>query len=140
MYRWRVELDFFKGAIHAEGDSNCFWGLLPVSFVVAQTPQPTCKDCPATYIPKQELDAYIERAIANNLLDQQVRAVDIGKINVDIGIVYRGKLMEPAPDSAAEHDKVSELYHIIDGSGTLVTAPIWSTRSQDRPTRIPSNS
>ena len=34
-----------------------------------------------------------------------------------------GKLTAPAPDSVAEHDLVSEVYHIIDGSATLVTGP-----------------
>ena len=29
----------------------------------------------------------------------------------------------PAPESVAEHDLVSEVYHIIDGSATLVTGP-----------------
>jgi hypothetical protein len=38
-------------------------------------------------------------------------------------MVYRGKLDAPAPDSVAEHDLVSEVYHIIDGSGTLVLGP-----------------
>ena len=56
-------------------------------------------------------------------MDQQTRAVDIGKANIGIGVVYRGKLTAPAPDSVAEHDQVSEVYHIIDGSATLVTGP-----------------
>jgi mannose-6-phosphate isomerase-like protein (cupin superfamily) len=37
--------------------------------------------------------------------------------------VYRGKLDVPAPNSVAEHDLVSEVYHVIDGSGTLVLSP-----------------
>jgi hypothetical protein len=37
--------------------------------------------------------------------------------------VYRGKLDIPAPNSVAEHDLVSEVYHVIDGSGTLVLGP-----------------
>jgi mannose-6-phosphate isomerase-like protein (cupin superfamily) len=97
--------------------------LSPFSLAFAQTPQPTCKNCPATYIQRQEVESYVQRAIANNLVDQQIRAVDIGKANVDIAVVYRGKLAAPAPDSVAEHDKVSEVYHIIDGSATLVTGP-----------------
>jgi uncharacterized cupin superfamily protein len=35
-------------------------------------------------------------------------------------MVHRGKLLEPAKDSVAEHDLVSEVYHIIDGSATLM--------------------
>jgi mannose-6-phosphate isomerase-like protein (cupin superfamily) len=49
--------------------------------------------------------------------------VDAGKTNIDVGVVYRGKLDAPAPHSVAEHDHVSEVYHVIDGSATLVTGP-----------------
>jgi len=107
-------------------------GALAVVCVIAPTPalraqtqdlQPTCKNCPATYIPNSELQAYMKRAIATNTIDQQIRAVDVGKSNVDIGVVYRGKLTAPAADSVAEHDQVSEVYHIIDGTATLVTGP-----------------
>src|SRR5213594_2315447 len=83
-------------------------------------PQPTCAMCPGTLIPLAELEAYREKAIAEKLVDQQVRDIDIGKARVGIGMVYRGKLDRPAPDSVAEHDQVSEVYHIISGSATLV--------------------
>ena len=103
--------------------SIIFAFLFPLSAVFAQNGQPTCKNCPGTYIPKAEIDAYAQRAIANDLIDQQIRAVDVGKSNVDVGVVYRGKLTAPAPDSVAEHHQVSEVYHVIDGSATLVLGP-----------------
>ena len=86
-------------------------------------PQPSCKMCPGTYVPLEELQAYTKKAIAEKRVDQQVRDVDIGKSHVAIGMVHRGKLDAPAPNSVAEHDLVSEVYHIIDGSGTLVLGP-----------------
>jgi mannose-6-phosphate isomerase-like protein (cupin superfamily) len=86
-------------------------------------PQPTCPMCPGTYIPKSEIEAYTQKAIAEKLIDQQVRDVDIGKANIGIGLVYRGKLDKPRPDSVAEHDQVSEVYYIISGSATLVLGP-----------------
>ena len=97
---------------------------LPNAGSAQQTdPQPTCKMCPGTYVPVSEMEAYVKKAIAEKRVDQQVRDVDIGKSNIGIGIVYRGKLDAPAPESVAEHDLVSEVYHIIDGSATLVTSP-----------------
>jgi mannose-6-phosphate isomerase-like protein (cupin superfamily) len=85
--------------------------------------KPSCENCSATYIPAAELTAYLDRAPAlaaeRGVSDQQVRAVDIGKSNVDIGVVYRPKLKGQSP--VAEHDLVSEVYHIIDGEATLVT-------------------
>jgi AraC-like protein len=89
----------------------------------AQDVKPTCNHCSATYIPTDELQAYVQRAIANGLVDQQVRSVDIGKSQIGIGVVHRGKLDAPAPNSVAEHDLISEVYHVIDGSATLETGP-----------------
>jgi mannose-6-phosphate isomerase-like protein (cupin superfamily) len=86
-------------------------------------PQPTCKMCPGTYIPLDELQGYIKKAIDEKRIDQQVRDIDIGKSHIGIGIVHRAKLDAPQPESVAEHDLVSEVYHIIEGRGTLVLGP-----------------
>ena len=86
-------------------------------------PQPTCKMCPGTYIPKAEIDAYVSKAIGEKLTDQQVRDIEIGKAHVGIGVVHRGKLAAPAPESVAEHDQVSEVYHIMEGTATLMLGP-----------------
>jgi mannose-6-phosphate isomerase-like protein (cupin superfamily) len=98
--------------------------LVSLAAVYAQNvPTATCKGCPASYISNEELQAYLKRAIAKNQIDQQVRSVDIGKSGVAVGMVHRTKLDAPQPDSVAEHDHVSEVYHIISGSATLVTGP-----------------
>ena len=86
-------------------------------------PKPSCNMCPGTYIPVSELEAYRQKAVKENLVDQQVRDIEIGKAHIGIGMVHRGKLAQPAKDSVAEHDLVSEVYHIIDGSATLVLGP-----------------
>jgi mannose-6-phosphate isomerase-like protein (cupin superfamily) len=95
-------------------------------------PQPSCYMCPGTFIPVDELNAYTKKAIEEKHIDQQVRDIDIGKARVGIGMVYRGKLDAPSPDSVAEHDQISEVYHIISGSGTLVLGPDITNR-QRRP-------
>jgi mannose-6-phosphate isomerase-like protein (cupin superfamily) len=84
--------------------------------------RPTCNMCPGTYIPSSEVQAYVKRAIANKLTDQQVRQVDIGKANVAVAVVHRGKVANPNA-VVAEHDLVSEVYHVMDGSATLVLGP-----------------
>ena len=84
----------------------------------------TCKSCPATYIANDEIQAYVKRAVAKKLVDQQVRSLDIGKSGVAVGVVHRVRLDAPQANSVAEHDHVSEVYHIISGSATLVTGPI----------------
>src|ERR1700760_4631262 len=86
-------------------------------------PQPTCPMCPGTYIPSAELERYTQKAIAEKLIDQQVRDIDIGKARIGIGMVHRGRLEKPSPDSVAEHDQISEVYHVISGTATLVLGP-----------------
>jgi len=89
-----------------------------VCVLMAQDTRPSCNKCSGTYITSGEIQAYLKRAPADAVSDQQVRAVDVGKSNVDIGVVYRGK--QTAGGAVAEHDLVSEVYHVIDGSATLV--------------------
>ena len=101
-------------------------GIGLAAVVMAQgnnNPQPTCKMCPSTYISSDEVQAYVKKAQTEKLTDQQMRDVEIGKAHVGVGVVYRPRLTAPAPDSVAEHDLVSEVYHVISGSGTLVTGP-----------------
>jgi mannose-6-phosphate isomerase-like protein (cupin superfamily) len=99
-------------------------------------PQPTCNMCPGYYIPLSELQAYTKKALAENLLDQQVRDIEIGKAHIGIGMVHRGKLDKPAPNSVAEHDQVSEVYHIIDGTATLMLGPDITNRQRRPATQL----
>ena len=100
-------------------------GGVAVIALLAQGPQPTCRRCQATYIPVSELDAYTAKAVKYNIVDQQVRAVDIGKVQVGIGMVTRGKLLPGTTrkGAVAEHEQVSEVYHVIEGTATLLTGP-----------------
>src|SRR6476646_4094517 len=98
-------------------------------------PQPTCAMCPGYYIPLSELEAYTKKAVAEQLTDQQVRDIDIGKAHIGIGLVHRGRLPAPAANSVAEHDQVSEVYHIVDGAATLVLGPDITNR-QRRPSTL----
>lgn len=97
---------------------------------------PTCNKCSATYVSNDEIQAYLNRAparAANAVADQQVRAVDVGKSHVDIGVVYRSGTQAEG-SAVAEHDQVSEVYHVLDGSATLVTGSDivgWKARPAD---------
>ena len=114
----------------------CLVGALLAQAKINPTdPQPTCSMCPGYYIPVSELQAYTKKAVAEKLTDQQVRDVEIGKAHIGIGMVHRGKLDAPAPDSVAEHDQVSEVYHVIDGSATLMLGPDITNR-QRRPATL----
>jgi mannose-6-phosphate isomerase-like protein (cupin superfamily) len=100
--------------------------------VPQDAPKPTCNRCSATYISNDEIQEYLKR-VTTAVADQQVRAVDVGKSNVDIGVVYRGKIA--GTPNVAEHDQVSEVYHVIDGTATLVTGSDiegWKRRPSDQ--------
>ena len=121
---------------------GCAGAALAIASLFAQTkinptdPQPTCNMCPGTYIPLSELQAYTKKAIAENLLDQQVRDIEIGKAHIGIGMVHRGKLDKPGTNSVAEHDQVSEVYHIVDGTATLMLGPDITNRERRPATQL----
>ena len=118
------------------GVACCVAGLVAQAKINPTDPQPTCNMCPGYYIPLSELQAYTKKALAEKLLDQQVRDIEIGKAHVGIGMVHRGKLDKPAPDSVAEHDLVSEVYHIIDGTATLMLGPDITNRQRRPATQL----
>jgi mannose-6-phosphate isomerase-like protein (cupin superfamily) len=73
----------------------------------------------ATDVTNADIRATIAKAPPDGVLDQQIRVVDMGKYNVAIGVLHRSA--KPAQQGAIEHARVTEVYHIIDGSGTFVT-------------------
>src|SRR5260370_1378054 len=78
----------------------------------------------ATYVTDGDVQATLKRAPENSVSDQQIRVIDVGKVNVAVGAVYRSA---KAPQLAVEHDQTTEIYHIMDGSWDLVTrAPVSS--------------
>jgi quercetin dioxygenase-like cupin family protein len=73
---------------------------------------------PATDVTAAQIQATLKQAIAKNATDTPIRTVDAGGHNVGIGLVYRPK---GAKGTSASHDKVSEVYQVLEGAGTLVT-------------------
>ena len=74
------------------------------------------KALPATDISAAEIQALIGPRKPNTL--PNVRVVDAGGHNVGVGVLYRA---EGQTQNTAVHFKVSEVYHVMKGSGTLVT-------------------
>jgi mannose-6-phosphate isomerase-like protein (cupin superfamily) len=99
----------------------CAVAAVAVAVVDASAQEPSCLNCPGTFVGSSEVQAYVKRAMANNLTDQQIRQVSIGKANVGVAVVHRPRLSTPAV--VAEHDLVSEVYHVISGAGTIELGP-----------------
>ena len=95
--------------------------LLAILVVMAQavtgsqsgTPQRSAAD-----ITNADIRATIKAAPADGVMDQQIRVVDIGAYNVAVGVLHRAA---KAKQTAISHSQVTEVYHIIEGAGTLVT-------------------
>ena len=77
------------------------------------TPQRSAVD-----ISNADIRATIKAAPADGVMDQQIRVVDIGTYNVAVGVLHRAA---KAKQTAISHSQVTEVYHIIEGAGTLVT-------------------
>src|SRR5947208_15195659 len=91
--------------------------ILAIVLLLAQAG--TTKTLPATDVKAADIQATVKEEIAKNVTDIPIRTVDAGGHNVGIAVVHRGKgtnLM-----AAAVHDKISEVYQVLEGSGTFVT-------------------
>jgi mannose-6-phosphate isomerase-like protein (cupin superfamily) len=70
-----------------------------------------------THLTKAEVDATLKALPPGSGTEQMLRMVNVGKANVGIAIMRR----EPKKQGAIEHDNLTEVYYILEGSGTLVT-------------------
>lgn len=76
----------------------------------------------ATDVSGAEIKAAVQKSAAAAVSDQQLRVVSInGEYNVGVGVVHRAKTEGRNPGGGIEHSQITEVYHIIEGNGTLVT-------------------
>lgn len=90
-----------------------------VSAVFVITPVPVraqTKALPAATISAAEIQALMAPRKPNTL--PNIRVLDAGGHHVGVGVLYRA---EGERQNTAVHFKVSEVYHVMKGSGTLVT-------------------
>ena len=90
-----------------------------VSAVFAVSPviaEAQTKVIPATDISAAEIQAQMGPRKPNAL--PNIRVIDAGGHNVGVGVLYR---TEGQTQTAALHQKVSEVYHVMKGKATLVT-------------------
>lgn len=76
----------------------------------------------ATVIPAQTLAAVAAAAPDGEVSDQQVVHVESAEGRLGIGIVHRPLLEAAGPVAGIRHDRQSEVYRVLAGSGTLVTS------------------
>jgi mannose-6-phosphate isomerase-like protein (cupin superfamily) len=85
----------------------------------AQQAASPAKSLSATYVSAADIQANLNGAPSAATNPQpNIRVVDAGGYNVAVGVLHRP---QTPPGAAAVHFKVSEIYHVMDGAGTLVT-------------------
>jgi oxalate decarboxylase/phosphoglucose isomerase-like protein (cupin superfamily) len=76
----------------------------------------------ATDISDAEIQSQVQKAAALAVSDQALRVVSIhGEYHVSIGVVRRAKTSGKNAPSGIEHSQITEVYHVIEGHGSLVT-------------------
>jgi mannose-6-phosphate isomerase-like protein (cupin superfamily) len=76
----------------------------------------------ATTITKADIEAVLKHTGPEGAgTDRQIRVVDLGKLNIAVGILHRTATKPGAPAGAILHSQVTEVYYIVSGGGTLVT-------------------
>ena len=71
-----------------------------------------------TVISADEIASTLKQSIANNVVDQPVKAADVpGGHKASLALLRRTK----AETTALIHNRVTEIYQITEGSGTIVT-------------------
>ena len=76
----------------------------------------------ATDITAAEVKAVMDHPTGGT--DRLMKAVDMGRYNVGVGVLRRGPTKPGAPLSAINHEHITEVYYVISGSGTLLTGGV----------------
>ena len=88
-------------------------GALLILAQVSSTP------IPALDVTAADIEATLENAIANGATDTPISTIDAGGHHVGVALVYRGPTANVVAGTI--HSEVTEVYSVLEGSGTLVT-------------------
>jgi mannose-6-phosphate isomerase-like protein (cupin superfamily) len=87
----------------------------------AQTKLDHSKDT-ATFVSNAEIGAVLAPAATSAVADNVLRVVPIdGEYNVGVSVVRRVKVNGKTPPDAILHHDITEIYHVLKGSGILIT-------------------
>jgi len=75
----------------------------------------------SVFVSRHQLRSAVDASIASGSRgsDTPIRMIDTAGAHVGIGVVYRAE--GASPSGSSSHDKVTEVYQIVAGAGTLVT-------------------
>ncbi|MGH9387559.1 MAG: hypothetical protein ACRD2N_25140 [Vicinamibacterales bacterium] len=88
-----------------------------IALLVSLTVEAPQAPIAATVITKAEHEAVLKEQIPKNIVDQPIKASDVLGGKASVAMLHRVK----AETGALIHDRVTETYYILSGSGTIVT-------------------
>jgi mannose-6-phosphate isomerase-like protein (cupin superfamily) len=106
--------------------------ILGVVAILGMLAAQTDRTAPAIYITSDDVQATLKKAPPDSVTDQAIRTITVGNLNVGLGVVHRSA---KAAQNSIIHDELTEIYHVLSGSGTLVTGG-----SLVKPERFPADS
>jgi mannose-6-phosphate isomerase-like protein (cupin superfamily) len=70
-----------------------------------------------TFVTAEEIETVVKTPTGG--ADREVKIVDVGRYNVGVAVLRRGAL-KPGTLSGINHTKVTEVYYVVSGEGTMV--------------------
>ena len=71
-----------------------------------------------TYVTSEEIQAVVKAPGGG---DREIKIVDVGPYNLGVAVLRRGALKPGGRLSGINHAKVTEVYYVVSGEGTLIT-------------------
>ena len=91
-----------------------------LALLVTLTLDPLQAPIPATHISKDEAAAVLDESMAKGTIDRPIKSSDVLGGKASVAMLHRVK----PETSALSHDRVTETYYILQGSGTIVTGGV----------------
>jgi mannose-6-phosphate isomerase-like protein (cupin superfamily) len=95
--------------------------VVTAQIVSAQAPAaPSSANTSSVYISAEDIAATLQQSIKNNVVDQPIKAMDITTPSghrASLALLRRTK----EESTALIHERVTEIYQIVEGAGTIVT-------------------
>ncbi len=88
----------------------------------------------AADVTNAQIQAALKKTAASAVSDQQLRVESInGEYNVAVGVLHRSKASATATSGGLEHGQITEVYRILEGSGTFVTGGTMDNLKESAP-------
>jgi mannose-6-phosphate isomerase-like protein (cupin superfamily) len=93
-------------------------GLAALAVVLAPSRAFSQAQNEATIVSSEEIQAVVSAPGGG---DREIKILDMGKFNLGIAVLRRGATRPGAPMGAINHTKLTEVYYVVSGAGTIVT-------------------